>query len=520
MSRKQKGRINLLSFDDDNEMEMGIDSEASLLPLTGVKKQQEVKTRDINYIENTQERIGLDLSQIKDRVLQMEINEEIVLDGEEAAQMLSSFYNETETNDNEDVLLEKRIKEAKERRTLMKNSSRVDYEVNDDFISLGSGTKGEYWMNRDTRESEESSFTSTSRLVREDLFNDRDDVDTKTEQMTQFIGKSVEGGKREGLMMTSKLLERDLRDYDLEISLEEEHEEHDEESGEKSQESIRWQHQQTKKGISGKGNESFIVNLQSRLEPFFPPKGVIKSFDFDTLGNITESSSAVQETELQNNLVKIQSDSKRVEERTEELLAVQSDLKENLMIISRLESFFRNYSTFVQEKMSEMDVIQQQADDTKDYSNVSLNVNVNVNNNNITSDILKHLFDDCEDEEYLNLPVILDKYFELKTRLNSISAESDERDQEIEFQNIKDILILFIRYHFVLSSLTTTTTTTTMSVKEVLESSGLQTIFDRINSVTVTEEFEPVKLLSEALKDYKSDEFIEELKKEFGLYDF
>ena len=147
----KKGKINLLSFENDEE-----DVNFS------IQQKKPSKPTQSNPV-------SFDLSQIKDRVIQMELNEEIILDGE-AVEALLNESTEVGSESFDDAEMVERIREAKQKRSLFAGKDYEDDEGATDFIPVT--TKSEYWLSRDTRESEESfQSTTNSRFVREDFFN-------------------------------------------------------------------------------------------------------------------------------------------------------------------------------------------------------------------------------------------------------------------------------------------------------------------------------------------------------------
>lgn len=397
----KKGKINLLSFEDeeDDSIELEIHKKSA-----HPKKTQLIPE---------QGRPTLDLSQIKDRVSQMELDEELVLEGEAAEALINQ---QAEGEDEE--LLEK-IKMAKLQRN--NNKKTADTDELSDYIPITS--KSEYWLNRDTFESEEA-FKASSRLVREDLFNEIEEFDPSN-AYTNFMNK-----ERTGLMMTKKILERDIKTdgYDLELELEA-----SEGNNEETEEDLLWRRGQVLKGTE-KGwsrpaqNDTNFYSKQAKLATFIPPK------PFEFIETTMEKDIATVDTQTQlENIEKISRDSERLEERIRELKEEMQSLNAKVKESIELETFFLRYSRFLSVKLPELREIQETGEKTR----------------------WEHFFDDVdvEDGDLLDLPDIITRYSHSNFNVNS--------------HVLKEISELFIRYHFMFII-------DEDNVEKVWESSGLK----------------------------------------------
>ncbi len=366
----KKGKINLLSFEDEETIEI---------------QRKPASAPKLKLIE----RPAFDLSQIKDRVSQMELDEEMVLEGEAAETFNSAVCGEEE----EDADLLEKIKEAKlKRNTKTNTNTNSSYTELPDYIPIT--TKGDYWLTRDTRESEEAFSKTSSRLVREDLFNELE-TDDPGNAFTNFTG---EDGSRKGLMMTKKMLERDLKtdNYDLEINV-------DPDSLE-TEDDLMWQKGQVLKGIERGWNrqaesETNFYSKQAKLTTFNPPK------PFET-GSL-EPFLALHDTSLlTRNIDRIEMDSRRLEERISEIKREIQTFNSNLKEFNEMETFFMRYSRFLSTKLAELPAV---SDDKGKW---------------------EHFFDDVdvEDSDLLDLPDILGK---LEGTVH-----------------LKEVSELFVKYHF------------------------------------------------------------------------
>lgn len=407
----KKGKINLLSFADDNAEEEEVNFSK--------------KPQKSSYKETDNSRPPLDLSQIKDRVIQMELDEEMIIEGEVAEALFTADNDKEE--EAEDLSLLQKIKEAKSKRREAVNDS----EELPDYIPIS--TKGDYWLMQDTKESEETFKTSTSRLVREDLFNEIE-VDDGSAAFTSFYGKS-EG--RGGLMMTKKMLERDIKSdlYDLEISEMIEDAEVD-----------GWERVQVLKGIEKGWNrtddEANFYSKQAKMSNFVPPSP-IEEFDQSLLEEIDTN-------QLEGNLKKISDDSKRLEEKIKELETDIDATSKSISSYNEIETFFMRCSRFLSEKLPELNEI----NDKERW---------------------EHFFDnvDIEDSDLLDLPDIINK-------AKSILGPN--------FDGCKELTELFIKYHFMAMDFDPPS-----DPKTIWESSGLK---DALNSIE-----DPLELLRQVYVD-------------------
>lgn len=380
----KKGKINLLSFEEDDQEEEGVNFSMRQQK----KPQQTPKSNPVHF----------DLSQIRDRVSQMEMNEEMILEGEAAA----AFMNESAKEDEEeaDAEMTRRVKEARQKRSLFALASEdVDGNVEESSDYIPITTKSEYWLARDTRESEETFHsTSDSRLVREDLFNERE-VDDPTGAFTSFLGTGASG--RQGLMMTAKMLERDIKTdmYDLELGDGKSDDEDDDLGG-------AWERGQVLKGIE-KGwdstdTEAGFYSKQAKLKQFIPPP------KFPTNPPVIEA--PIDTTRLEENIQKIGQDSNLLESRIGALKLEIKTGKSDLNELAELEIFFTDFSQFLAEKFVELREIEEEKDRERWI----------------------HFFDNSP-EDFLNLPEIIGK----ATKLNLSTAK-----------HLSELTGLFVRYLF------------------------------------------------------------------------
>ena len=450
----KKGRINLLSFEGDEEkiktpefgFGFGSGSGSS-------SRNQNIKR---SFITKNEKKAEVDFSQIRDRVIQMDFDEEIILEGDSAEAFLSRNLNEKNDNFNsgedEELKLVERIKEAKLKRSL-KDFDHRDQEL-PDFIPIT--TKGEYWLDRDTRESEETFNSTTSRLVRENLFNETE-INDGNEGFTQFFGKDVLG--RQGMMMTSKILERDIKSelYDLELNVNVEQLNDDEETIS----DVMWEKSQVLKGIEkgwnqGEGNNNFL-SIQTKLSTFIPPKSLNyfnssnnNNFDLDLKINNEELK------KFGENVEKISSDSKQLEERINELRIEIENSHLFIQKLNEMETFFVRYSRFLSEKIPQLQSLEQEF------------INLNLSETETTGRHCKwESFFDNVDCDLLDLPGIIKKYkMIIKTNYSP------------EHKNLIELTSLFVRYHF----LSINNDDDTKDIWKIYEESGLSAALKLLNT--------------------------------------
>jgi hypothetical protein len=432
----KKGKINLLSFEDDGNDEETVKIQKKS---SNTKKETEIS------------RPPLDLSQIKDRVIQMELDEEMVIEGEVA----EALFEEENGNYDDSGLLEK-IKEAKEKRKRRGEASKNKLTTEEDFNELPDyipiTTKGDYWLTKDTKESEEAFNKNSSRLVREDLFNEIE-VDDASGAYTSFIGKSSEG--RQGLMMTKKMLERDIKTeelYDLEMELNEPFEEINDDE-------ISWEKSQILKGIEKGWNrpddEMNFYSKQAKLPNYIPPPSIDKEEDtnFKIFSFIDID---INSKDIELNINRISEDSKRLKERVKELEIEIENKRKRIEKTNEIETFFVRYSRFLTEKLLEL--------------------------NEISKDQVKweHFFDnvDVEDSDLLDLPDIINKISFLGLGTS---------------QNYKQITELFIKYHFMAMDFDKNSNSNSSDPQNIWESSGLADALEKIEN--------PIELLTEIFAD-------------------
>lgn len=373
----------MISFEDDEDFEI----------------QRKPPVSSLKNNNKEQVRASFDFSQIKDRVAQMEIDEEIILEGAVAeallAQDLEDYTEQKEqlVYDENDII---RIKEQRKNR--FEEQEEPEHEVLLDYIPITS--KSDYWLTQDTQESElVFNSTTNSRLVREDFFNERE-VDDASGAFTSFIGTA---SGRKGLMMTSRMLERDMKtqDYDFELV------EHDDETVVDNVDDVVWEQAQMLKGME-KGwdqtGDSFIMK-QSKLTAFNPPPKLRNSvIDY---GDSTQALKGVEE-----NIKKIDLDTEQIEAKRKELEAAINGHRDNVNRLAELETFFMRYSRFIREKLTELNEVD-------DF------------------DRWEHFFDHIDDIEsdLLDLPAILNKARSLNCTSLSITQ-------------LKELTELFVKYHF------------------------------------------------------------------------
>jgi hypothetical protein len=438
----KKGRISLLSFEDEEELPEKI----------VIVKPQEARTSASRY----------DLSQIKDRVTQMDLNEEIVIDGEEADALFGGDENTGEFCE------DSKIKEAIDLRRRMRDSQEQQ-EEQEDYMPIT--TKAEYWLQRDTRESEEQfAATDSSRLVRENLFNEVEN-DNAAGSFTSFFGKSSSGGTRTtGLMMTAKMLERDIKSdiYDFELSPQCPNEE-----------ASQWEQAQIIKGLE-KGwtpqSESFLIK-QTKLSAYFntPPKPETTT----SLADLQEFET--QDTaELTLNIERITQDSLQLAERMQKLKVDIEDSQKTITDLDEYETFFIKFARFVAEKMPQLKEIETHAD---------------MKDTNFDHFFRKweHFFDN-DDAEFVDLPLILQKYQELN--LYPISNT----------EHLAEIIGLFLRYHFLALKLVNGA-----EVMDIYEASGLKSVLENCM------QNDPLILIKEVYKD--NPDTFEEIMAKWNIAD-
>ncbi len=370
---------------------------------------------------------SFDVSQIKDRVLQMEMGEEVILD----SSMLEQLEAEGEAEEDEESLAQAlRIKQAKEARanSRLKQVHAVPTEE-EDYISLN----GDHRLKRDFAAAEEA-FTSTqhSRLVREDLVNDRDD----TEVIEGFTPLNT---------LSKRLLERDLKSADFyytELRLQE--------ADDSDEEVSAWQASQARKGIekgwrgggaAGEFDADAFLAKQSRLTmQFTPPKPLDAVVPIDTL--------LLQETAqleaLKAELQAIEENCSKMRLDCEKYDFSRFDTSQEREKLGKLKEFsvlVSKWTVFLAEREAELDALTEQA---------------SMEANELVSDAWEHFFDDVDDE-FLNLPALCTQF-----------TGHDEA--------LAHIIGFFCKYHLLKEKLQPG-----CSRQEILDSSGLQVILDSLS---------------------------------------
>lgn len=397
----KKGKINLLSFADD-EGEEELEVQIKMKP--SIKKEPEIT------------RQPLDLSQIKDRVIHMKLDEEMVMEGEVA----EALFDEEDEEEMTEVL--QLQEQAQKQRINWREAINTSEEL-PDYVPIS--TKGDYWLIQDTKESEEA-FNVNSRLVREDLFNEIE-VDDASGAYTSFIGKS---DGRQGLMMTKRMLERDIKTeiYDLEL---------DPNVPDDDADSCDWEKGQVLKGIEKGWNrvddETNFYSKQAKLPNYLPPPPIQvpkeKEKEVDFQNSLKESETVA----IDDNVNKISEDSIKLEKRIKELELELESRSVKIAKMNEIETFFIRYSRFLSEKLPELKEIEESKDQSR----------------------WEHFFDnvDVEDNDLLNLPDIINK-------IKQLGLDTPG--------NLKESTELFVKYHFLVMEFNDVS-----NAKEIWENSGL-----------------------------------------------
>lgn len=410
---KRKGKITL-TWDDDDADEHQLNPEISIKP---------TKMRP-SYISPDTDSTPLDISKIKDRVLQMDLaeNEQIIISGD--------LLEEGEDNDGDDYITNQeligKIKAAKEAR--MKRTQTPD-EIEDE-------EELPFWMRKRNEQDQLESFNEDSRFVREDILNENETENHKMEGFTSFAGG-----------LSRKLLQRDLKSSEF----------YDTEIGTELIEEDDWQAAQLRKGID-KGwqvtsdDQSAFLAKQSKLPAFIPPPKIraeLSSID----RVLRDESEALQSTQselrtLQDNLVKLKLQSQSIDFSPieAEIVGIQSQLAS----LTAFQALVNKLSVFLQEKGPELEALSSQ------FSN----------SDPIMLDVWEHFLDDIEDADLLDLPRIVKTFM--------------EQDQTTA---LVDILRFYCRYHLMRAE-----GEEQVQQNDILISSGLSNILESLNNETLVQE--------------------------------
>lgn len=458
---KRRGRITL-SFEDNDA---GDDAEgngalafpASLKPARGAVSRVGANNAEHASTSDSRARSVFDASKVRDRVMQMDLEEGAILAGEEAESLLEDG-DAMEGDESLAMLTQTRIQEAKDAR---KTAS----ATRGDFVSLHGDedeelllhddepmTRGRYWAQRDAREVEEEFDTMAhSRLVREDLLHDADDA--SLEGFTAFVRTA---GARQGIAMTRDMLRRDVTDPVIETAA----------LSDEDEESLRWQQQQVRKGMD-KGwrpsdalhdKEAAFAARHAKLEPFVPPR-TIPSLSLDALIATLDCETLVKEAEqVQENVQRIIADSKRQEETMRTCKETEAAAQEADGFYADTESFFRRLSRVLGEKLPELEALE-----------ARLQAVSSAGTDPITRDIWEHFFDDVDSDDICDLPGIIDRFAAMQARYpkDYIQAHLEE--------SLPLAISLFFRHHFAVFDPATDT------IEEVMNRSGLIHVLFRLS---------------------------------------
>ena len=229
-------------------------------------------------------------------------------------------------------------------------------------------------------------------------------------------------------MMTSKILERDIKTeiYDLELDFKGEEERAAEVDDE---DEAMWERGQVLKGIekgwntADDGTNSNFYSKQAKLFIYIPPKPInyeaLNKTDFDLIDT----------DKMNENIDKIEKDSRKLEAGITKLRHEIDERIASIKELNEIETFFMRFSRFLSEKMSELEEIELKcsvSDSDSDSGSAS---------GSETRNKWEHFFDnvDVEDADLLDLPDIIDK-------LNDLNLNDD--------LFFKDVTELFVRYHF------------------------------------------------------------------------
>ena len=383
----------------------------------------------VKPVAKTTTKPAFDVSQIRDRVMQMEMGEEMVLDGE-ALESLEAEEAQEEEDTTEALAQALRIKQAKEARA----KSRLQEffpESSEDFLPFAQ----DHRLKRDFEAAEEE-FTAhqSSRLIREDLLNDQDDS-SAIEGFTMLPG------------LSRRLLERDLKStefYDSELR-----ELHAEDSNDDGDEGSSWQATQARKGIekgwrSAAGGaydaDEFLAKHSRLALQFTPPKPLDPTIPVDTL--LTEEQSKLtalkaELTAIEQNCAKMRLDVEGYDFSRFDTEAEKARLGE----LRSLAAFTAKWSAFLTEREAELEALSSQCQ----------------TDNALVLDAWEHFFDDVEAEELLDLPGAC-------VRLRG------------EEEALVQIVGFFCKYHRLKVKLVAGVTE-----EEALETSGLQSIIDSLS---------------------------------------
>lgn len=370
----RKGKITLTWEDDDEEQ---------------LNPEIFIKTSKIkSFTAHTDaDSTPLDISKIKDRVLQMDLaeDEQVIIPGD----LLENDDDEVDEVEEQELI--KKVKAAKAAR--MKKNNQAEEEIVDE-------EEIPFWMRKRDEQDQLESFNEDSRFLREDILNENDVETDKMEGFTSFAGG-----------LSRKLLQRDLKSSEF----------YDTEIGTELVEEDDWQAAQLRKGID-KGwqatndDQSSFLAKQSKLPAFIsPPKIPTEKQSIDSaLKSETEALQSAQ-TELnivQENLLKLQLQSQQIDFSSIEQEI--SNLTEQLTSLSSFQALVNKLHVFLQEKGPELEALASQ------FSN----------SDPIMIDVWEHFLDDIDDADLLDLPKLVKAF----TENNQTFA-------------LVDILRFYCRYH-------------------------------------------------------------------------
>jgi hypothetical protein len=421
----RKGKISFAWTDDDPELNLPLKPALS-------------KTTESN-------KPAFDVSQIRDRVMQMEMGEEVILDAVETETILAAAAAAEEEEPENDELQALRVKQAKEARA--KSRLQVDADADaEEFIGIG---LTEHRLRRDFDASEEAfNAHANSRFVREDLVTDLDD--------TAAAAAAVEGLTPLPILSRRLLLARDLKStefYDAQVR-----EKHAEDSDE---EVANWQAAQARKGIekgwrSTRGAEfdaSEFLAKQSRLAlQFTAPKAIDPGHSIDALVAEEARQLEILKTELEaleENCAKMRLDAQNCDFTRFSTDADQVDLARRRAFSARCT----RWTAFLAARERELNALSQQSSAP-----------------HLAFDAWEHFFDDVDgvdEDEFLNLP--------------AVCAQFQEFFPEAE-EALVCIISFFCKYH--LLKLKLDPALGEQSREEILHSSGLHSVLMSLPSQT------------------------------------
>lgn len=380
---------------------------------------------------------SFDVSAIRDRVLQMEMGEEVVLDG--------TSLDDHDHDQDQDTL--RIIQQAKEARAKMREKQDTVAVEEDDYLPVTSS--GQYWLKRDVQDAEEAFHSSShSRLVREDLVHDRDDS-ADVEGFTSFAGG-----------LSKRILEKDLKSGDFYTAAASA-----EAADDSDEEVAAWQAAQARKGMEkgwrplgeADSSDGFLARQSKLASHFTAPKQLEPPLPIDT---VLQAESAQLE-KLKATLQEIEENCARMR-----LDQVAFDFgrfdtareKAKLASLQQLHQVVSQWTAFLSEREAELEALLAQTDGPLD----------------LIQDAWEHFFDDVEGEQLVLLNSLPWHCSFLQQHL-----ADEQLSREVQAALVH-LVGFFCKYHLMKERFTS------QDRSEILAECGLQAILDALDEETRT----------------------------------